>query len=206
MSRVPGDINRIPSPFDKGDVQGPCCGRRCLGSPLGKKPINRFLVPTRSGLDGSEDTALIERVLATGGAFHSTPIAGISTIGIVLSLTASNTLAHHLEVEWTLTFGDRASGPSHHPLVALGRNIKFCRCSNSNLNFKCDSRRQRTFDKLARSMVRFGEVKKAQQGRNYWSVPLSCTRLLLCSNRSSAQRRNDRKISLATALASSEVT
>ena len=83
-----------------------------------------FLVPTRSGPGASEDVLLIERVLSTGGAYHSVTSVSdaFSTSGTlfhpdahdricVISDGPSTALAHHLEVERTLTFGNGPSEP-----------------------------------------------------------------------------------------------
>ena len=103
-------------------------GEDALGAPLGKDHhhtlLRVFLAPTRRGPDASEDTLLIERVLSAGGAYHSvTPIAETFPTGgtlfhpnvhdriCVIADGPSTSLAHHLEVERTLTFGDRTSEP-----------------------------------------------------------------------------------------------
>jgi len=94
------------------------------GSPLDKDHhhtlLRVFLAPKLSGPGGSEDTLLVERVLSTGGAYHSvTPIAETFSTGgtlfhpevhdrICVVDGPSTALAHHLEVERTLAFGDRA--------------------------------------------------------------------------------------------------
>ena len=103
-------------------------GEDALGTPLAKDHhhtlLQVFLVPNHSGPGASEDTLLIERVLSTGGAYHSvTPITETFSTGgtlphpdvhdriCTIADGPSTALAHHLEVERTLTFGDRASEP-----------------------------------------------------------------------------------------------
>ena len=103
-------------------------GEDALGTPLAKDHhhtlLRVFLVPNRSGPGASEDTLLIERVLSTGRAYHSvTPIAEMFPTGgtlfhpdihdriCAIADGPSTALAHHLEVERTLTFGDCASEP-----------------------------------------------------------------------------------------------
>ena len=103
-------------------------GEDAWGTPLSEGHhhtlVRVFLVPTRSVTGASEDTFLIERVLSTGGAYHSTtPIAETFPTGgtlfhpdvhdriCVIADGRSTALAHQLEVERTLTFGDRASKP-----------------------------------------------------------------------------------------------
>ena len=49
----------------------------CKALTAGEDAWGHHSVPTRSSPDGSEDTLLIERVLATGGAYHSAHIADI---------------------------------------------------------------------------------------------------------------------------------
>jgi len=72
----------------------------------------------------SEDIVLVERVLSTAGSFHSvTPIEGTLSTGgtlfhpdvhdriCIISAGPSTALAHDLEVERTLKFGDGSSTP-----------------------------------------------------------------------------------------------
>jgi hypothetical protein len=116
-------------------------GEDALGTPLGKDHhhtlLRVFLVPTRNDPGASEDTLLIERVLSTGGAYHSvTPVAeSFSTGGslfhpdvhdriCVIADGPSTSLAHHLEVERTLTFGDRIS-ESHITLAQFAQILAF---------------------------------------------------------------------------------
>ncbi|KAF8423177.1 hypothetical protein L210DRAFT_3653897 [Boletus edulis BED1] len=68
-----------------------CAGDDAWGTPLDKNHLHTlirvFLVPTVTGSDAFEDTLLIERVLSTGGAFHSVaPISG--------TLSSGGTLLH----------------------------------------------------------------------------------------------------------------
>jgi hypothetical protein len=103
-------------------------GEDAWGTPVGKDHhhtlLRVFLVPTCNGPGDSEDTLLIERVLSTGGAYHSiTSIAETFPTGgtlfhpdvhdriCVIIDGRSTALANQLEVERTITFGDRASEP-----------------------------------------------------------------------------------------------
>ncbi|KAI9455828.1 hypothetical protein HD554DRAFT_2317646 [Boletus coccyginus] len=99
------------------------------GSPLDKDHhhtlLRVFLAPKLGGSSGSEDTLLIERVLSTGGEYHSvTPVAETFSSGgtllhpevhdrICIVDGPSTALAHHLEVERTLMFGDSAITLAH---------------------------------------------------------------------------------------------
>ncbi|KAF8557937.1 hypothetical protein OG21DRAFT_1481932 [Imleria badia] len=100
-------------------------GDDAWGTPLGEDHHHTLLrislVPTRSDPGASADTLLIERVLSTGGAFHSVaPVAEtFPTSGtlfhpdvhdrVCVTVNGPSTaLAHDLQVERTLTFGDRA--------------------------------------------------------------------------------------------------
>ncbi|KAF8131855.1 hypothetical protein EV363DRAFT_1329337 [Boletus edulis] len=101
-----------------------CAGDDAWGTPLDKNHLHTlirvFLVPTATGSDASEDTLLIERVLSTGGAFHSVaPISGTLSSGgtlfhpnvhdrVCVIEGSSTTVSRGLVVERTLAFGDRA--------------------------------------------------------------------------------------------------
>ncbi|KAG6373690.1 hypothetical protein JVT61DRAFT_8085 [Boletus reticuloceps] len=101
-----------------------CAGDDTWGTPVDKNHLHTlirvFLVPTATSSDASKDTLLIERVLSTGGAFHSVaPIPGtLSSGGTLLHPDVhervcviegpSATFARGLVVQRTLTFGDRA--------------------------------------------------------------------------------------------------
>lgn len=116
-------------------------GEDARGTPLDKYHHHTLLrvslAPSRSGPGPSADTLLIERVLSTGGAYHSvTPIGeALSTSSALLYPDvhdriciivdgSSTTLAHHLEVERTLAFSNRTSEP-HITLTQLAQILAF---------------------------------------------------------------------------------
>ncbi|KAH0828937.1 hypothetical protein J3R83DRAFT_2361 [Lanmaoa asiatica] len=108
-------------------------GRDAWGTLVGKTHyhtlIRVFLITAPGGPGASEDVLLVERVLSTGGSYHSvTPIAESFSAGgtlfhpdildriCIVSEGPSTALAHHLEAERTLAFGDGSS--EHHLTLA----------------------------------------------------------------------------------------
>lgn len=109
-------------------------GQDAWGTPVGKLHQHTLLrvslVPISEGTDTSEDTLLIERVLSTGGSYHSvTPTEETFSKGgtlfhpdvhdrvCIIYDGPSTAIAHHLEVERTLAFGDG----SLQPTLTLGQ-------------------------------------------------------------------------------------
>lgn len=114
-------------------------GQDAWNVPIDKTHLHTLLrvtlVPPTSS--ASEDVLLVERVLSTGGAYHSvTPISeSFSTGGTlfhpqvhdricVITDGPSTALAHHLEVERTLVFGNGSSEP-HLTLAQLAQILEF---------------------------------------------------------------------------------
>ncbi|KAG8220537.1 hypothetical protein J3R82DRAFT_3253 [Butyriboletus roseoflavus] len=116
-------------------------GQDAWGTPVGKfhqhTLLRVSLFSTSGGPDTYEDTLLIERVLSTGGSYHSvTPIAEeFSTGGTLfhpdvhdrmcgIAVGPSTAIAHHLQVERTLAFGEGSSEP-HLTLAQLALILDF---------------------------------------------------------------------------------
>ncbi|KAF8437279.1 hypothetical protein L210DRAFT_3547381 [Boletus edulis BED1] len=114
-----------------------CAGDDAWGTPIDHDHHHTLLrvslVPTTNSPDGSQDTLLIERVLSTGGAFHSVaPInETLSSGGTILHPDvhdrvcviyegSSTTIARGLVVERTITSGGRALS-----LIQLAQILEF---------------------------------------------------------------------------------
>ncbi|KAF8557943.1 hypothetical protein OG21DRAFT_144583, partial [Imleria badia] len=139
-----------------------CTGEDAWGTPLGKDHhhtlLRVFLVPTCNGPDAEADTLLIERVLSTGGAYHSvTPITETFPAGgtlfhpnihdrvCIIIDGPCTALAHDLHVERTFPFGDSALILTQFSeiLAFVGRTTELicdggdCRFQSRSFAFTC---------------------------------------------------------------------